>query len=60
MSDALYDEAGSQFNEKELVDLTGAVVAINASNRLAVTFRTPVGSYKLWVGPNNQDREETL
>jgi AhpD family alkylhydroperoxidase len=35
VSDALYDEARTQFNEKELVDLTFAVIAINAWNRLA-------------------------
>jgi alkylhydroperoxidase family enzyme len=46
VSDALYDEARAQFTEKELVDLTVAVIAINAWNRFAVTFRPAVGSYK--------------
>ena len=46
VGDALYDEARAQFTEKELVDLTVAVIAINAWNRLAVTFRPAVGSYK--------------
>ena len=46
VSDALYEEARRQFSEKELVDLTFAVIAINAWNRLAVTFRPVVGSYK--------------
>ena len=46
VSDALYDEARGQFSEKELADLTFAVIAINAWNRLAVTFRPVVGSYK--------------
>jgi hypothetical protein len=46
VSDALYDEARAQFTEKELVDLTVAVIAINAWNRLAVTFRPAVGNYK--------------
>jgi AhpD family alkylhydroperoxidase len=46
VSDALYGEAQGQFTEKELVDLTFAVIAINAWNRLAVTFRPVVGSYK--------------
>ena len=46
VSDALYDEARAQFSDKELVDLTVAVIAINAWNRLAVTFRPEVGSYK--------------
>jgi AhpD family alkylhydroperoxidase len=44
--DALYDEARTQFTEKELVDLTLAVIAINAWNRLAVTFRPAIGNYK--------------
>jgi alkylhydroperoxidase family enzyme len=41
-----YDEARVQFTEKELVDLTLAVIAINAWNRLAVTFRPAVGNDK--------------
>ena len=46
VSDALYDEARAHFTDKELVDLTVAVIAINAWNRLAVTFRPAVGTYK--------------
>jgi AhpD family alkylhydroperoxidase len=46
VSDALYDEARAQFTEKALVELTVAVIAINAWNRLAVTFRPAVGNYK--------------
>lgn len=46
VSDALYEAARAQFTEKELVDLSLAVIAINAWNRLAVTFRLAVGSYK--------------
>jgi AhpD family alkylhydroperoxidase len=46
VGDALYDEARAQFTDKELVDLTFAVIAINAWNRLAVTFRPAVGDYK--------------
>jgi AhpD family alkylhydroperoxidase len=46
VTDALYDEARAQFTEKELVDLSLAVIAINAWNRLAVTFRSAVGNYK--------------
>ena len=46
VSDALYDEMRTQLNEKELVDLTFAVIAINAWNRFAVTFRPAGGNYK--------------
>jgi AhpD family alkylhydroperoxidase len=37
--DEIYQEARSQFSDKELVDLTAAIVAINAWNRLAIAFR---------------------
>ena len=46
VSEALYDETRAQFTDKELVDLTIAVIAINAWNRLGVTFRPAVGDYK--------------
>ncbi len=39
--DAVYQAARQEFGEKELVDLTYAVVAINGWNRLAVAFRRP-------------------
>jgi len=42
--DADYEAARAQFSEKELVDLTHAVMAINAWNRLNVAFRTLPGS----------------
>ena len=44
--DAVYDHARSQFSEQELVDLTFAVAAINAWNRLAIALRTVPGTYK--------------
>lgn len=44
--DAAYGELRRQFSEKEILDLTLAIVAINAWNRLAITFRTPAGSYQ--------------
>jgi len=37
--DAVYEQARQQFSEKELVDLTMAIVAINSWNRLAIAFR---------------------
>jgi len=45
VSDELYAQAQEHFSEKELVDLTMAVVTINGWNRLAITFHAPVGSY---------------
>lgn len=44
--DAVYDEARAQFGEKELVDLTLALVAINGANRLNIAFRTVPGSHQ--------------
>lgn len=44
--DEIYDLAKKHFSERELVDLTLAVIAINAWNRLAISFRTPAGSYQ--------------
>lgn len=43
--DALYQSLCRQFSEKELVDLTLAIIANNGWNRLAVSFRTVPGSY---------------
>jgi AhpD family alkylhydroperoxidase len=38
--DTIYEEARRHFSEKELVDLTLALVAINGWNRLSIAFRT--------------------
>lgn len=44
--DAVYERARAHFSEKELVDLTMAVIAINGWNRLAITFRSVPGKYQ--------------
>jgi AhpD family alkylhydroperoxidase len=44
--DDLYAEVRRQFDEKALVDLTFAIVAINGWNRLAVALRAEIGSYQ--------------
>ncbi|MHB1333325.1 MAG: carboxymuconolactone decarboxylase family protein [Sulfuriferula sp.] len=44
--DSLREETLRSFSEKELIDLTLALVVINGWNRLAISFRTPVGSYQ--------------
>lgn len=47
VSDELFHLARQHFSEKELVDLTIAVIAINGWNRLSISFRYPeVGSYQ--------------
>ena len=44
--DEIYERVKTQFDEAELVALTFAIVVINSWNRLAVSFRVPVGSYQ--------------
>ena len=44
--DAVYTEVRPHFTDKELADLTWAVVAINGWNRVAISFRTVPGAYK--------------
>lgn len=44
--DTLYEAALRQFTEKELVDLTFAIIVINGWNRLAISFRAVPGSYQ--------------
>ncbi len=46
MPDEVYDAAKAHFSEKELVDLTLAVIAINAWNRLAISFHVLAGTYQ--------------
>ena len=43
--DAAYASARAQFDDKALVDLTLAIVAINGWNRLAIGLRSEVGGY---------------
>ncbi|MGH8800888.1 MAG: carboxymuconolactone decarboxylase family protein, partial [Casimicrobiaceae bacterium] len=46
VSDELYAETRKQFSEKELADLSLAIIAINGWNRLAIPFRTTPGVYE--------------
>jgi len=50
--DAVYEELEQTFSPQEIVALTVAIVAINGWNRLAISMRTPVGSY---VSPHHQE-----
>ena len=43
--DDVYQNARAHFSDKELVDLTMAVISINSMNWLAVSFNVPAGSY---------------
>jgi len=44
--DEVYEKVRQHFNEKELSDLTLAVVSINGWNRLNVSARTVPGDYQ--------------
>ncbi len=46
INDELYEKMLKHFSEKELIDLTINIIAINGWNRLAISFKTPAGSYK--------------
>jgi len=47
--DDVYEAARAQFNEKEISDLTLAIAAINAWNRMAISFRLVSGRYEIRV-----------
>ena len=44
--DETYKQVRRHFSEKDLVDLTMAVIAINGWNRLAISFRALAGAYQ--------------
>lgn len=44
--DDVYDRARHHFDEPQLVTLTLSIVATNAWNRLAISFRVPAGTYQ--------------
>ena len=46
IDDPVYETLRAQFSDREIVDLTLTVIAINSWNRLAIPFRTPAGSYR--------------
>lgn len=52
--DEVYEQARKQFSEKELVDLTMVIIAINGWNRLAIGFRSVAGTYQ----PAQHDRRK--
>lgn len=46
VSDAVYESVRPHFSEKELADLTLAIVAINGWNRLSIAGRITPGTYQ--------------
>lgn len=53
--DSIYEQVRQHFNDKELSDLTLAVAAINAWNRLCIAARIVPGSYQ----PAKQQAEKS-
>ena len=51
ISDELYRATRQQFDERQLVDLTMAIVAINGWNRLAIAFHSPEAGSHVPVAP---------
>ncbi len=49
--DDVYEMARRHFSEKELVDLTMAIIAINGWNRLSISFRREAGTYQPQTHP---------
>ncbi|MDD3773423.1 MAG: carboxymuconolactone decarboxylase family protein [Weeksellaceae bacterium] len=45
VDDELYERVCAQFNEEDLMALTMTIIAINGWNRLAIPFRSEVGTY---------------
>ena len=43
--DELFEALRDHFTDQEITNLTAAIVVINGWNRLAISMRTPVGSY---------------
>jgi AhpD family alkylhydroperoxidase len=50
VSDEVYDRVRKAFSEKEIADLTFAVMAINAWNRANIAFRSVPGSFDKALG----------
>lgn len=46
VSDALFASVCEHFSEKELADLTWAIAAINAWNRVSIAFQSVPGTYQ--------------
>ena len=48
--DSVFEELKKQFNEREVGDITLAIAAINAWNRLSIAARLAPGTYKSSLG----------
>ncbi len=57
--DEVYERVRKHFTEKELVNLTFAIITINSWNRLAISFRSMPGSYQPSHRENNKGVSKT-
>ena len=46
IDDSLYERVKEHFDDKTMMALTMSIIAINGWNRLAIAFRTEVGTYE--------------
>ena len=44
--DDVFEQVKAQFSDKEIIDLTMAIVTINGWNRISIAFRTTPGTYE--------------
>ena len=44
--DDVFEKVKAQFSDKEIIDLTMAIVTINGWNRISIAFRTTPGTYE--------------
>jgi AhpD family alkylhydroperoxidase len=51
VNDEVYERVKPHFTPEELVNLTLAIVTINAWNRLSISFRVTPGAYRSPLGP---------
>jgi AhpD family alkylhydroperoxidase len=58
--DDVYEEMAAQFDPREQVALTLAIVAINGHNRMSVAFRRPAGNYISRKAPVAQRTDEPV
>lgn len=51
--DEIYEAVRPLFSDRELVELTMAIIAINSWNRLAISFRQEAGTYQSHLSPKD-------
>jgi AhpD family alkylhydroperoxidase len=60
VEDSVFEEVRPYFSEKEMVDLTLAIAAINSWNRLAISMRVEPGKYRAAQPQEQKPQEQKL